>query len=48
MLMDYLHTNHDAVIPYHSSDMIFKIVLDTAFLVLTQVQSQATANYNLR
>ena len=38
MLMDYLHTNPDAVIHYHASDMIFKIVSDAAFLVLPQAK----------
>ena len=36
MLMDYLHNNPDAVIRYHVSDMILKIVSDAEFLVLPQ------------
>ena len=46
MLMDYLHTNPDAVI-YHASDIIIKIVSDAAFLVLPQARSQSAAIYDL-
>ena len=47
MLMDYLQTNPDAVIWYHASDMIIKIVSDAAFLVLPQARSQSAAIYDL-
>ena len=43
MLMDYLHTNTDAVIRYHASAIILKIVSDAAFIVLTQAQIRASA-----
>ena len=45
--MDYLHINPGAVIFYHASDTILKIVSDAAFLVLTQAQSRAAAIYHL-
>ena len=47
MLMDYLHTNPDAFNCYHTSDMILKIVSDSAFLVLPQAQSLSTVIYQL-
>ena len=47
MLMDYLHTNPDAVICYHAINMILKIVSDAAFFVLLQAQSWAVAIYHL-
>ena len=31
MLMDYLHTNPDAVIPYQTSNILLKVVSDVAF-----------------
>ena len=39
MIMDYLYTNPEAIICYHTSDKILKIVSDTAFLILTEAQS---------
>ena len=47
MLMDYLHTNPNAVIRYTASDMILKVVSDAAFLVLPQAHSRAAAVYHL-
>ena len=48
MLMDYLHTNPHAAIPYHASYMILKVVSDSAFLVLPKYRSHASAIYHLR
>ena len=48
MLIDYLHTNTDAFICYHASDMIQTILSDAAFLVLPKAQSLAAAIYRLR
>ena len=47
MLMDYIHTNPDAVIRYHASDIILKIVSGTAFLVLNQAWIRAAAIFHL-
>ena len=47
MLMDYLHTNPNAAIRYHASDMILKVVSDAAFLVLPKPRSHAAAIYHL-
>ena len=47
MLFDYLHTNTKAVICYHASDMILKIVPETAFFILPRSLSQAAAIYHL-
>ena len=47
MLIDYLYTNTDAIICYHVSEMIIKIVSDTAFLVLPQSRILAAAIYHL-
>ena len=43
MLTDYLHTNPNISIRYHSSKMILKVVSDTAFLVLPKSRSRAAA-----
>ena len=45
--MNYLHINPDAVICYHASDMILKIVSDAAFLVIPQEKSLSAAIYHL-
>ena len=46
--MDYLHTNPNAAIRYHASNMIFKFVSDAALLVLPKSRSRAAAIYHLR
>ena len=48
MLMDYLHTNPNAAIRYHASNMIFKFVSDATLLVLPKSRSRAAAIYHLR
>ena len=45
--MDYLHTNPNAAIRYHASDMILKFVSDAAFLVLPKSCSHKESNYHL-
>ena len=45
--MDYLHTNPNADICYHASNMILKVVSDAAFLVLLKSRSHAAAIYHL-
>ena len=47
MLMDYLHTNPNAAIRYHASDMIIKVESDAAFLVLSKSRSRAASIYHL-
>ena len=47
MLMDYLHTNPNAAIRYHASDMILKFVSDAAFFVLPKPHSRAAAIYHI-
>ena len=41
--MDYLHTNPNAAIHYHVSDMILKVVSDAAILVLPKARSRKAA-----
>ena len=48
MLMDYLHNNPDAVICYHASIMVLKVISNAAFLVLPQARSHTDAIYYLR
>ena len=45
--MDYLHTNANAAIRYHTSDMILKVVYDSALLFLPETHSRAAAIYHL-
>ena len=45
--MDYLHTNPNAAIHYHASDMILKVVSDAAFFVLPKSRSHAAAIYHI-
>ena len=47
MLMEYLHTNLDAVIRYHASEMVLKVVSVSYFLLLLQARSHAAAIYHL-
>ena len=47
MLIDYLHTNPNEAIRYHASDMILKVVSDSAFLVPPKSCSRAAAIYHL-
>ena len=47
MLIDYLHTNPNAAIRYHDSDMILKVVSDAAFFVLPKARSRTAAIYHL-
>ena len=45
--MDYLHTNPNASIRYHASDMIIKVVSDAAFLFPPKPRSRTAAIYHL-
>ena len=47
MLMDYLHTNPEAIICCHASDIILKIVSKAEFLVIPQARSRAAAIYHI-
>ena len=47
ILMDYLHTNPNAAIRYHTSDMVLKVVYDAAFFVLPKSRSRAADIYHL-
>ena len=46
-LMDYLHTQPDAVVRFHASDMILYIESDTAYLVLPKACSRFTRIFYL-
>ena len=46
MLIEYLHTNPNAAIRYHASNMILKVISDAAFLVLPKSRSHASAIYH--
>ena len=45
--MDYLHTNHDAIIHYNARNMILKSTSVYSYLVLPRSRSQAAAHYHL-
>jgi hypothetical protein len=47
MLMDYLHTYPNAVIHFYASDMILKICLDEAYLLLPKAKSRVAVHYHL-
>ena len=47
MLMDYLHTNPNAVIRYRDREILLKFVSNTVFLLLPQARSRAAAVYHL-
>ena len=45
--MDYLHTHPDAVIQFHTSDMIIYIESDASYLVLPQTRSRVVSIFYL-
>ena len=45
--MVYFHTNPNTAIRYHASDMILKVVSDTAFLIFPKYLSRVSAIYHL-
>jgi hypothetical protein len=47
MLMDYAHTNPEATIRYHASDMCLHIDSDAAYLVQPKARSRAAGHFYL-
>ena len=46
--MDYLHTHPDAVIQFHTSDMILYVESDAAYPILPQARSRVASIFYLR